>query len=102
MRKGTFDCIQARVKVLFEVGNGNRGDSEGRSIVNTTRYRRPRMTDATHLVDFVEPAVMHKAELMTERQISAGGRVVRVKFQRILEKLSPARSIGVGKRHHMR
>ena len=38
---------------------------------------------------------------MTERQISVGGRVVRVKFQRILEKLSCARSIGVGKRHHI-
>ena len=84
------------------MGHRNRGDSKGRCIVDITRYRRPRVTDTGQLVDFVEPPVMHKTELMTERQISMGSGVARVKFQSALEKLSRDRSIGIGKRHYMR
>ena len=70
MRKRALDRVQTDVEVLFQMSHRNRSDSKRRRVVDAARYRRPRMTDPRHLVGFVEPAVMHEAKLMTEREIS--------------------------------
>ena len=102
MRKGPLDRVQTDVEVLFQVSHRNRSDSKRRRVVDAARYRRPRMTDPRHLVSFVEPAVMHEAKLMAEREVGVSGRIVRIKLERLHEKLSRDCGVGIRKAHHMR